>query len=103
MPTLIDLTAELHVGQIFCGHDVCLKMQMTGYGGYGYGNLLDAVSEAFKQLTGSRDLLMQFGVENTRHVLCCDTTPAEVDGKGSFSCQSLCCGTRLYWMRPRGP
>jgi hypothetical protein len=36
--------------------------------------LLDAVSETFEHLTGSRDLLMQFGVENTRPVLCWDTT-----------------------------
>jgi hypothetical protein len=49
-------------------------MQMTGYGGYAYGHLLDAVSETSKQLTGSRDLLMHFGVENTRRVLCWDTT-----------------------------
>ena len=33
-------------------------------------HLLDAVGETFEQLTGSRELLMQFGVENTRRVLC---------------------------------
>jgi hypothetical protein len=48
-----------------------MKMQMTTYGGYGYAHLLDAVGETFEQLTGSREL-MQFGVENTRRVLCWD-------------------------------
>jgi predicted metal-dependent phosphotriesterase family hydrolase len=72
--TLIDLAADGYAGQIFGSHDVCLKMQMTSCGGYGYAHLLDAVSETFEQLTGSRDLLIQFGVENTRRVLCWDTT-----------------------------
>lgn len=47
---------------------------MTTYGGYGYAHLLDAVDATFEQLTGSRELLMQFGVENTRRVLCGDTS-----------------------------
>jgi phosphotriesterase-related protein len=71
---LIGLADEGFAGQIFCSHDVCMKMQMTTYGGYGYAHLLDAVSGTFEQLTGSRDLLMQFGVENTRRVLCWDTS-----------------------------
>ena len=45
----------------------------SGFGG-GQKNLLDAVGETFEQLTGSRELLMQFGVENTRRVLCWDNT-----------------------------
>ena len=51
-----------------------MKMQMTTYGGYGYPHILDAVGETFETLTGSRDLLMHFGVANTRRVLCWDTS-----------------------------
>ena len=72
--TLIGLAEEGYARQIFVSHDVCMKMQMTTYGGYGYAHLLDAVGETFEQLTGSRELLMQFGVENTRRVLCWDDT-----------------------------
>lgn len=72
--TLAGLASEGFASQIFVSHDVCMKMQTTTYGGYGYAHLLDAVSETFEQLTGSRELLMQFGVENTRRVLCWDTT-----------------------------
>jgi phosphotriesterase-related protein len=72
--TLIGLAEEGYARQIFVSHDVCMKMQMTTYGGYGYAHLLDAVGETFEQLTGSRELLMQFGVENTRRVLCWDNT-----------------------------
>jgi phosphotriesterase-related protein len=72
--TLIGLAEDGYARQIFVSHDVCMKMQMTTYGGYGYAHLLDAVGETFEQLTGSRELLMQFGVENTRRVLCWDDT-----------------------------
>jgi phosphotriesterase-related protein len=69
---LIGLAEQGWAGQLFVSHDICMKMQMTTYGGYGYSHLLDAVSETFEQLTGSRDLLMQFGEANTRRVLCWD-------------------------------
>jgi phosphotriesterase-related protein len=80
--TLIDLAADWVRGPDLLQHDVCMKIQMTSYGGYGYAHLLDAVSETFEQLTGSHDLLMQFGVENTRRVLCWTLRPAEMAGKG---------------------
>jgi phosphotriesterase-related protein len=72
--TLIGLAEEGYADQIFVSHDVCMKMQMTNYGGYGYPHILDAVGETFETLTGSRDLLMHFGVANTRRVLCWDTS-----------------------------
>ena len=72
--TLIGLAEEGYADQIFVSHDVCMKMQMTTYGGYGYPHILDAVGETFETLTGSRDLLMHFGVANTRRVLCWDTS-----------------------------
>lgn len=72
--TLIGLAGEGYADQIFVSHDVCMKMQMTSYGGFGYAHILDAVSETFETLTGSRDLLTHFGVDNTRRVLCWDTS-----------------------------
>jgi phosphotriesterase-related protein len=70
--TLIGLAADGFADQIFVSHDVCMKMQMTTYGGFGYAHILDAVGETFETLAGSRDLLMHFGVDNTRRVLCWD-------------------------------
>lgn len=72
--TLIGLAADGYADQIFVSHDVCMKMQMSSYGGYGYAHILDAVGETFETLAGSRDLLMHFGINNTRRVLCWDTS-----------------------------
>jgi phosphotriesterase-related protein len=72
--TLIGLAGDGYADQIFVSHDVCMKMQMSSYGGYGYAHILDAVGETFETLTGSRDLLMHFGIDNTRRVLCWDTS-----------------------------
>ena len=50
------------------GADVLVLPEM----GFGYSHLLDAVGQTFEQLTGSRELLLHFGIRNTRRVLCWD-------------------------------
>jgi phosphotriesterase-related protein len=70
--TLAELAQDGARDQLFVSHDICMKMQMTTWGGFGYSHLLDAVGQTFEQLTGSRELLLHFGIRNTRRVLCWD-------------------------------
>lgn len=70
---LLELSAEGAQEQLFVSHDVCMKMQLSSWGGYGYAHLLESVEPMFVQLAGSAELLLQFAVVNTRRVLCWDT------------------------------
>ncbi|MCU1491157.1 MAG: pter, partial [Acidimicrobiaceae bacterium] len=63
--------AELgHAGQLFVSHDVCMKMQLPDWGGFGYDHLLTNVAPVFDACGAAPGLIDQLGRENTRRLLC---------------------------------
>ena len=48
---LLEL-ASGHVGQLLVSQDVCMKIQLAAYGGFGLGHLLAHVRELFDSLGG---------------------------------------------------
>ena len=50
-------------------HDVATRIQLTAYGGFGYGYLRSVVPGMIDALGLDRELLDQFMVENTRRIL----------------------------------
>lgn len=67
---LADLAHEGYADQLFASQDVCMKFQLTEWGGYGYAHLLESVRGTFELVTGSSELLDHIGVMNPRRVLC---------------------------------
>lgn len=68
--TLLQPADEGAHEQLLVSHDVCMKMQLSNWGGFGYAHLPAAVAPIFAQLSDSDDLLQQCAVANTRRLLC---------------------------------
>jgi len=49
---LIELAAAGYAGQLLVSQDVCMKIQLGRYGGFGYGHLAGHVRELFDSLGG---------------------------------------------------
>ena len=60
---------EGYAGQLLVSHDVCTRLQLTGYGGFGYGYLRSVVPGMIDALGLDAALLDQFMIENTRRIL----------------------------------
>jgi phosphotriesterase-related protein len=69
---LAELAGEGFADQLFASQDVCMKFQLTEWGGYGYAHLLESVRGTFESVVGSGELLDQMGIANPRRVLCWD-------------------------------
>ena len=69
LTTLSRLADEGYAGQLLVSHDVATRIQLTAYGGFGYGYLRSVVPGMIDALGLDRELLDQFMVENTRRIL----------------------------------
>ena len=67
--TVLALAAEGYGGQLLLSHDICMKMQLTRWGGFGYAHLPGAVSGLFEALGGSIDVLHRCAVDTPRRLL----------------------------------
>jgi phosphotriesterase-related protein len=65
---LADLT-DMHPDQLFISHDVCMKMQLSRWGGFGYAHILESVAPMCERLFGSDDMVRHFGIDNAARVL----------------------------------
>jgi phosphotriesterase-related protein len=52
---LLELAAAGQAGHLLISQDVCLKIQLGRYGGFGYGHLLAHVRELFHELGGDAE------------------------------------------------
>ena len=69
---LAQFASEGFADQLFASQDVCMKFQLTEWGGYGYAHLLESVRGTFEAVVGNAELLDHIGVVNPRRVLCWD-------------------------------
>jgi len=69
LAALSRLADEGYAGQLLVSHDVCTRLQLTAYGGFGYGYLRSVVPGMMEALGLDTALLDRFMIENTRRVL----------------------------------
>jgi phosphotriesterase-related protein len=62
------LVAEGYASQLLLSHDVCYKIQLQAYGGYGYAHLLRNILPRLRLLGVADDALEQMTMRNPRHV-----------------------------------
>jgi phosphotriesterase-related protein len=67
---IIKLAQLGYASQIFVSHDVCMKMQLPHWGGFGYDHLLTNVAPVFDTCGAPRGLFDQLSRDNPRHLLC---------------------------------
>ena len=63
------LVAEGYAGQLLLSHDICYKIQLQSYGGYGYAHVLRNILPRLRLLGVTEDDLEQMTVHNPRRVL----------------------------------
>lgn len=63
------LANEGFAGQLLVSHDVCTRLQLTRYGGFGYGYLRSVVPGMMEALGLDTALLDRFMIDNTRRLL----------------------------------
>ena len=68
--SILDLADLGYASQLLMSHDVCMKMQLPTWGGFGYEHILANVSPVFAMLGGDAGLVDQLGRENPRKLLC---------------------------------
>jgi len=66
---IINLINEGHLKKILVSHDVCKKIQLTKYGGYGYGHILRNVVPIMRRKGISEDQISTILVENPARLL----------------------------------
>jgi phosphotriesterase-related protein len=66
---LSELAGEGFASQLLVSHDVCTRVQLTQYGGFGYGYLRSVVPGMMEALELDAGLLDQFMIENPRRLL----------------------------------
>ncbi|HZU12340.1 MAG TPA: phosphotriesterase-related protein [Chloroflexota bacterium] len=66
---LLTLLAEGWQERILLSQDVCTKMHLVGYGGYGYGHLLRSIVPRLRQRGLDEDMLRMLLVTNPSRVL----------------------------------
>ena len=69
LTALSRLADEGYAGQLLVSHDVCSRVQLTAYGGFGYGYLRSVVPGMINALGLDPALLDLFMVDNTRRIL----------------------------------
>ncbi len=69
LTALSRLADEGYAGQLLVSHDVCSRVQLTAYGGFGYGYLRSVVPGMIDALGLDPALLDMFMVDNTRRIL----------------------------------
>ena len=67
---LEDLAGQGFADQLLISHDICTRIQLTRWGGFGYGYIPNYVPQLMSQLDIDPNLLEQFLVKNTRRLLC---------------------------------
>jgi phosphotriesterase-related protein len=63
------LVSEGHARQLLLSHDVCYKIQLQSYGGYGYAHLLRNIVPRLRLLGVAEDQVEQMTIHNPRRVL----------------------------------
>lgn len=66
---LLELAAAGHASRLLVSQDVCMKVQLRAWGGFGYGHLLANVRELFGTLGGDEALWRTLTVENPARLL----------------------------------
>ena len=69
LAALSRLADEGYAGQLLVSHDVATRLQLTAYGGFGYGYLRSVVPGMIDALGLDAALLDQFMIDNTRRIL----------------------------------
>ncbi|MFB6218814.1 MAG: hypothetical protein ABEH77_06495, partial [Halobacteriaceae archaeon] len=64
-----ELVEAGHADRLLCSHDTWSKMQLTAYGGFGYGHLLENAVPMLAANGVSDEQVEQVLVENPRRVL----------------------------------
>lgn len=67
--TTIELIENGHLDRILVSQDVCQKIQLTKYGGFGYAHLLDNVVPLWHEHGITKDQIREMMVENPRRLL----------------------------------
>lgn len=67
--TVLELVERGHLDQILVSQDVCQKIQLTKYGGFGYAHVLDNVLPMWREHGLDEDAIDQILVENPRRML----------------------------------
>jgi phosphotriesterase-related protein len=66
---LLELAADGHAERLLVSQDVCMKVQLRAYGGFGYGHLLANVRELFDTLGGDEATWRTLTIENPARLL----------------------------------
>lgn len=67
--SISQLIADGHLERILMSHDVCLKMQLTAYGGWGYAHILHHIVPMLKKEGVTDEQIQTILVKNPRRVL----------------------------------
>jgi phosphotriesterase-related protein len=78
LEALFSLAELGFASQLLMSHDVCMKMQLPAWGGFGYDHILSNVVPLFEMLGGDPSLVDQLGRSNPRRLLCWADKPANV-------------------------
>ena len=72
--SLLELAELGYADQLLMSHDVCMKMQMPDFGGFGYSHILENVVPIFELLDAGAggSLVGRLGRDNPRRLLCWD-------------------------------
>lgn len=68
--SVLQLASEGFARQLLLSHDVCQKIQLPQFGGFGYSHLLENVQPLFIELGGTNELFDQLTRENPGRLLC---------------------------------
>jgi phosphotriesterase-related protein len=66
---LVELISRGYVEQLLVSHDVCTKMQLAAYGGWGYGHLSRHIEPRLRKAGVSDDQLTTIRISNPRRLL----------------------------------
>ncbi|CAN5668599.1 phosphotriesterase [soil metagenome] len=66
---LLELAADGHAERLLMSQDVCMKVQLRAYGGFGYGHLLRNVRELFDTLGGDEATWRTITIRNPARLL----------------------------------
>lgn len=66
---IIELIDEGYVGKILVSQDICMKIKLTRYGGYGYGHILRNIVPHMRERGISEEQVHSILVENPKRML----------------------------------
>jgi phosphotriesterase-related protein len=67
---IMDLAGRGYAAQLLMSHDVCMKMQLPDWGGFGYAHIPSNVLPIFELLGAEPGLVGQITRDNPRRLLC---------------------------------